>query len=300
MGRMPTFLVIGAARSGTTALYTYLQQHPGVYMTPIKEPNFFAFEGQKLDVRGPGPDYINNSITDLDTYQALFEAARVGSAIGEASPLYLYAEQAPARIHHHLPDAKLIAILRNPIEQAFSHFLYAKKQTLEPLDDFTAALDAEPERARNGWQPLFQYSQFPKYHAQLQRYYELFPADQLRVYLYEDFSSDPQAVLADVFAFVGVDPDFEPDVGYRPNAGGVPRSTLIQNLVMRPHLLNRMVGRFVPEELKRRLRDAISDRNVQRPEMPGPASDRLHAELDPDIRDLQRLIGRDLSRWLEK
>lgn len=298
MGRMPDFLVIGAARSGTTALYSYLQQHPEIFMSPVKEPNFFSFEGSVLDWQGPGQDYVNNSITDLAAYQALFEEAPSGAAVGEASPLYLYAEQAPARIRHHVPGARLIAILRNPVEQAFSHFLYAKRQTLEPLADFESALEAETARAADHWQPLFQYSQFPKYAAQLRRYYDLFPAEQIRVYLYEDFSDAPQSVLADIYSFVGVDAGFAADLSYRPNAGGVPRSRLLQNLVMKPHLLSKLVGPLVPEELKRRVRDAVSDRNVERPQFAEAARARLHCALDADIRALQELIGRDLSDWL--
>jgi hypothetical protein len=299
MAKMPTFLVVGAARSGTTALYTYLQQHPQIFMSPLKETNFFSFEDEQLDYRGPGEDYVNKSITRLSEYQALFAEAPEGHAIGEASPLYLYTEKAPERIHRHLPDVKLIAILRDPIEQAFSHFLYAKRQTLEPLDDFYAALQAEGERARDRWQPLFQYSQFPKYGLQLERYYERFPAEQLKVFLYEDFSDDPESVLAEIYSFIGVDPEFVADLTYRPNAGGVPRSSWLQKFVMEPHLLNRIVGSVLPEELKRRIRDAISDRNVQRPELPAAAREQLRAELHPDILELQKLIGRDLSAWLE-
>jgi len=298
-GRLPTFLVIGAARSGTTALYTYLRQHPGIFMSPLKETNFFSFEDETLDYEGPGRDYVNRSVTSLDAYRALFEEASPEQAVGEASPLYLYTEKAPARIRHHIPDVKLIAVVRDPVEQAFSHFLYAKRQTLEPLDDFALALDAEAERARRRWQPLFQYSQFPRYHLQLRRYFDLFPAEQIRIHLYEDFSEDPLSVLADVYAFVGVDPDFVADVGYRPNAGGVPRSSFLQDLVMKPHLLNRVFGRLLPEELKRRIRDAIADRNMERPEMPDRARDRLRAELRPDVIALQELIGRDLSHWIE-
>ncbi len=116
MGIMPTFLVIGAARSGTTALYTYLKQHPMVFMSSVKETNFYAFEGEKLECRGPGADYINNSITNLANYRELFAMASNEMARGEVSPLYLYSEKAPKRVRKHIPDVQLIAILRNPIE----------------------------------------------------------------------------------------------------------------------------------------------------------------------------------------
>ena len=97
--RLPTFLVIGAARSGTTALYLYLRQHPNVFMAQGKETNFFAFEGEALDFRGPGAEFVNNSVATFDEYQRLFADAPEAAAIGEASPLYLYAPRAAERIH---------------------------------------------------------------------------------------------------------------------------------------------------------------------------------------------------------
>jgi len=298
MEKMPTFLVIGAARSGTTALYTYMKQHPEIFMSQRKEPNFFAFENEVLDYTGPGADYINNSINNLLDYRRLFEGASNKRAAGEASPLYLYSEKAPARIRHHLPDVKLIAILRNPIEQAFSHFLYAKRQMLEPLEDFVCALEAERERKRQRWLPLFQYSQFPKYCQQLQRYYALFPERQIRVYSYEEFNGNPESVLKDIYAFLGVDTDHVSDFSYRPNAGGIPKSRVLQDIVMQPNLVPGWVGRLIPATMKRRIRDVVSDRNLQKPEFPEAARDFLTKELREDILMLQILLKRDFSSWL--
>ena len=118
MSRVPNFIVIGAARSGTTALYQYLRRHPDIFMSNIKEPNFFAFENCSLDFEGPGAEFVNNSVASWDDYCALFANAPPGATIGEASPLYLWAPQAPACIKRRLPQVRLIAILRNPIEQA--------------------------------------------------------------------------------------------------------------------------------------------------------------------------------------
>ena len=299
MGKMPTFLVIGAARSGTTALYMYLKQHPDIFMSANKETNFFAFENEQLNCFGPGADYINNSTTLLADYQRLFKGVSGERAIGEASPLYLYSENAPRRIHHHLPNIKLIAILRNPIEQAFSHFLYAKRQTLEPLDDFMLALKSENERSEKGWQPLFQYSQFPKYHQQIQRYYKVIPENQIKVYTYEEFKENPQKVLSDIYTFIGVDKDFVVDFSYKPNAGGIPKNRLLQDLVMKPHMVTKLVGHLVPEELKRRIRDAVSDRNLNKPQLSLEAKDHLKTMLSEDILKLQDLLKRDLSNWLQ-
>ena len=298
-GRMPTFLVIGAARSGTTALYTYLRQHPDIFMSSIKEPNFFAFEDEVLDFAGPGAEYVNNSTIRLADYRPLFENATHESAIGEASPLYLYSHKAPRRIHTHIPAVKLVAILRNPVEQAFSHFLYARRQVLEPLEDFMSALQAEGQRERAHWQPLFQYSQFPRYYQQLQRYHAVFPDDQIKVFLYEDFESDPVSVLQKIFAFLGVDETFAPDLTYRPNAGGVPKLRWLQNLVMQPHSVTRALGAVIPETTKRRMRDVISDYNLETVELPQRSRERLLLDLRDDILKLEAFLQRDLSAWLE-
>ncbi|OSP54414.1 hypothetical protein BV911_12485 [Pseudoruegeria sp. SK021] len=296
---MPEFLVIGAARAGTTAAYLYLRQHPDLFMSPAKEPNFFAFEGQTLICDGPGADYINNSCTDLVAYQALFSAAPDGAICGEASPLYLYAERAPERIAHHIPQAKLIAILRNPAEQAYSHYLYARRQMLEPLDDFGAAIGQEEARLAANWQPLFGYSRFPQYHAQLSRYYARFPAAQIKIVLYEDFEADPVAVMADLYRFIGVSDAVTPDVSYRPNAGGVPRNARFQNFLMQESAFTRAVAAVVPRETRRRIRDALVDRNmVKTAPMPSEARALLAAAQRQDTVKLQDLIDRDLSAWL--
>ena len=296
---MPTFLVLGAARSGTTALYTYLRQHPDVFMSSIKEPNFFAFEDEALDFEGPGAEYVNNSIVRLADYRALFVNVTAQTAIGEASPLYLYSSKAPRRIRIHSPDIKLIAILRSPVEQAFSHFLYAKRQVLEPLDDFMSALQAEGRREAARWQPLFQYSKFPRYHQQLQRYQALFPEDQVKVFLYEDFDSDPVAVLKEIFAFIGVDDTFVADMTYRPNVGGVPRLRGLQSSLMQPHGVTRVLGSLIPEPVKRRIRDLISDYNLEKMALPQSSREYLLSVLSEDILELQELLQRDLSGWRE-
>jgi hypothetical protein len=299
MVKMPTFLIIGAARSGTTALYQYMKQHPEIFMSERKESNFFAYENEILDCLGPGADYINNSINNLRDYKGLFEGVSGERAVGEASPLYLYSEKAPGRIHHHIPEVKLIAILRNPIEQAFSHFLYAKRQMLEPLEDFSAALEVQVERKEKCWQPMFQYSRFPTYYQQLKRFYNYFPEHQIKIYIYEEFENDPRAVLSDIYSFVGVDRNFLSSLDHRPNVGGVPKNRFLQDIVMRPHLLTALAGRLVREKTKRRIRDAVSDRNLQTPAFPEVAKNYLKKELREEILNLQTLLNRDLSDWLQ-
>ncbi len=297
---MPTFIIIGAAKAGTTALHSYLGQHPMVYFTRLKEPNFFAFEGETVAFCGPGDDYTINSysVTDLATYQAGFCRASGETARGEASVIYLYNEKAPRRIRHHVPDARLIIILREPIERAYSSFLFAKRDGRELYDDFLRAVAAEESRIREGWQHLFHYTQVGLYHEQLLRYYDLFPADQIKVFLYEDLKTAPLEVIAEIFRFIGVDDSFVPDMSYRPFVSGIPRSRALQRLLFKPFAAKRVIKHFVPEGARQRLKEAISARNVMRPPMPPEARERLLPIFREDILKLQGLIDRDLGHWL--
>jgi hypothetical protein len=295
---LPDFLIVGASRAGTTALYALLSRHPQIFMTPAKETNFFACEGLTLAVQGPGAEFINSSITRLEDYRAQFAGARAGQIRGEACPLYLQDPRAPGRILHHVPEVRLIAVLRNPIEQAFSHFLFARHHAIEPIADFTLALGREDERLAAGWQPLFGYSRFPRYGEQLARYLALFPRERLLVLDYEDWAADNAAALATICRFIGADPGFRFPAASGVNAAAAPRLEVLQRLLMRPNPVT-AAGRLLPVALRRRLRDALARGNAGgRQEMPGAARAILKARLADDVARLSALLGRDYSGWL--
>lgn len=297
--RLPDFLVIGAARAGTTALHGFLRQHPGIFMPARKEPNFFAYEGEELACEGPGADYINNSIVDPAAYAALFTGAPAEARLGEASPLYLYSERAPGRIKHHIPGAKMIVILRNPVDQAYSHFMYATKQCIENVSDFDKALTLEATRLDQGWQPLFGYSQFPRYGEQLARYFELFPKDQFLIKRYEDYQADPDAFLRAVYDFIGVDPEFVPSMDDKVNAGGVPKNQAFQDFLMKPNPVTKAVGLVVPQQTRLKIRDWMARKNMNAPDtLSSDARSILLERLSDDIRALEKLLDWDLSDWM--
>ena len=295
---LPDFLIVGAARAGTTALHGYLRQAPGVFMPALKEPNFFAYAGQNLACRGPGADFINNSVTDLARYRGLFAPAPAGTIRGEASPLYLYEPAAPRNIKRIAPDAKMVVILRNPIEQAWSHFLQATKLRVEPLASFADALHAEPERIAAGWQPMLSYARFARFGEQLERYLALFPREQLLIRTYDEWQRAPHEVIRDVFRFIGADPEFVPDMSRRPNSGGVPRNPAVQDFLMKPNPITGLFAAILPVAARRAIRDRLAALNLRRDEtMPSEARAILHRRLDPDIARLSELIGQDLSHW---
>jgi hypothetical protein len=298
-GRLPNFLVIGAAKCGTTALYEYLGQHPDVFLSPNKEPQFFAFEDETLCFRGPGVTINQTAVTSLEAYRTLFAGARGEKAVGEASALYLYVPKAADRIRQHVPGARLLAVLRDPIDRAYSSFMHLRREGREPLSDFRAALAAEPGRIADNWGFLWRYLDLGRYHVQLRRFYERFPREQLRVLLYDDFRDAQGAALRSVFGFLEVDEGFRPDTSLRHNVSGIPRSRWLYELVSGRGPAGRVLGAVVPAALMARVRARAASRLLRQE----PLDPELRAELVERVREdvlrLQDLLGRDLSRWLE-
>jgi hypothetical protein len=293
---MPDFLIIGAAKGGTTSLYQYLDQHPEIYMSPIKEPRFFAYEGGAPDFKGPGDRSGREAVTRLEDYRALFAGRAREKAAGEASPLYLYDEEAPARIARYLPDAKLIAILRDPAERAFSEYSMYVREGRERLS-FRKACEECAARGHAGWGPGWQYVERGLYARQLRRYYERFRPEQIRVLFYEDLCRDPRALVRQVLEFLGVDPGFEPDTERRHNAARAqPRA--LDRLVNRPNALKSVARAVLPGRLRGPLRDRLKAWACYKPRLGARDRAMLVGRYRDDIRELQRMTGRDLSAWM--
>ncbi|MHC5035158.1 MAG: sulfotransferase family protein [Planctomycetota bacterium] len=299
---LPNFLIIGAAKSGTTSLHHYLRQHPEIFMCPKKDTFFFDFDGQEPNYGGPGDTawYRGRAVVRLEAYQALFAEAASEKAVGEACAQYLYDPRAAERIHRHIPDAKLIAVLRDPVERAYSSFLQQVRDGYETTDDFAEALALEKERLRHNWRPIWHYGKRGFYFEQIERYLRLFDPSQLRLYLYEDLQESPTGMLQDIFAFLGVDSRFEPDVSVRHNRAGVPTSRLLYKLIMTPNLLKSLVKPLLPGKLRSKVKAAVTESEVhlRRPGLPAELRRQLAAGYREDVLKLQELIRRDLSPWL--
>ena len=304
---MPNFFIVGAQKAGTTSLYHYLNQHPQVYMSPIKEPFFFDHE---MDSKG---EVVSREFeghrqpprfTNIEEYSALFEGVRGEKAIGEATPLYIYAPGTAGRIERYAPGAKSIALLRNPADRAYSAFLYAVRMGVEPLTDFAQALREEPFRMRNGWHYVFHYRSRGLYYQQLKRFYEVFGRERLGVWLYEDMREAPSSVAQSVFRFLDVDDTFATDTSSRYNPAGVPASrsarTAMRATDKTVGALRKVVAptsSILPPAYK--MRRLVQSRILT---VPPPIDPELREELTysykEDILRLQDLIGRDLSTWL--
>lgn len=279
---LPNFFVIGAARSGTTALHATLAQHPDIFMSPNKEPYFFAFEGQPPPApQGPPHGGI---VWQSHKYLALFKDVSGERAIGESSIIYLSSSVAARRIRRNVPEAKIAALLRNPVERAYSQYCLMVWYGFERAPTFEAALAEEPARVAAGWWPTYLYTTYGLYHRALIPWFELFPRERIRIYLYEDWRQSPQATLRDLFGFLGVDPDFEPQLRDI-NAARIPRSRIV-------HRLARGLG------IRQLERFARQHHLIAPPPMRSDTRRMLLARCRDDIICLQDLIGRDLSGWL--
>ncbi|MGB0564873.1 MAG: sulfotransferase family protein [Spirulinaceae cyanobacterium] len=301
---LPTFLLLGAPKAGTTALYHVLRQHPQVFMSALKEPHFFAFANpQAARFNGPRDDrgeLTTRSVTDLTAYEALFNDAPLEMARGEASTMYLYYPNVPERIAQYCPDAKLVAILRNPIERGFSHFLHLRREGREWLTDFAQALAVEPERRAKSWSPAWHYGAVGQYAEQLPRYWQQFPKEQLKICLYEDWLQDPTAFLEDLAEFIGVDPDFVPELSDRHNTTHqVQKNVGVHDFLTQENPIKSVLRRLIPARIRQPLAAKAYRANVTAPPQLTPE---LRAQVLPQFREgilrTQDLIKRDLSAWL--
>jgi hypothetical protein len=214
----PTFVVIGANKAGTTSMHHYLGQHPDVYMSPVKEPHFFSLDPARKDdpVDRAQKPWAHSLTYDAEAYLRLFDGVTHEHAIGESSSNYLCSPVAPARIKDRIPDARLVAILRDPVDRAVSMWSAWTADGREhlPFADAVAA-ERRGERTRGGLGR--HYVEWGLYGRQVARYLEHFDRGRLHVVRYEDFDTCPRPVLREIFAFVGVDPGFMVDTTTRHN-----------------------------------------------------------------------------------
>jgi hypothetical protein len=295
---LPNFLILGAQKAGTTALFYALSKHPEVFMSPVKEPRYFANEAKALaDAAGPR-DGETRMTASLEEYEELFADAGSAIARGEASPAYLYDAEAPEKIAQLIPRAKLIAILRDPVERAYSNFLYLVREGREPLHDFGAALAEEAKRRASGWSTAWFYKDKGFYGAQLERYLAHFDRDQLHCILYEDYNRNPESTVRDVYRFLGVDDTFTQDLSVRLNVSGLPKSKGLQAISRRSRRLKWLIDPLIPDRLRRGLLKA-QNKNLSRPVLPPEVRAELIEEYREDIERVGELTGLDLSRWLE-
>ncbi len=304
---LPSFLIIGAGKSGTTAMYEFLNMHPEVHMSSIKETNFFELEGKPL-ILDPRDDperlfHYPQSVNSWDAYRDLFKDAGDKKGVGEASPMYLYGKRAAGHIKKELPNVKLIAILREPVDRLYSRWLHLLRDGNEDIGDFEGCMD----RSSLWWRRNDLVTE-GFYGTNLKKYTDLFPASQLKVFLYDDFKADNQAIMTEVFEFIGVDPSFilPPETEF--NVSGKPKNPLIDKLIGTNGIIIKIAKKIAPsllESLKngraKQFLTKLRKKNMTRPEISNEFKLRLFNEVYLDeIEQLEKLINRDLTFWKTK
>lgn len=202
---LPDFLIAGIPKAGTTALHAALVRHPGLYLSKVKEPKFFLTDGPPPATGGPGDvQTYQEHVWRRADYEALFAPAPQHALRGEATPFYLYDLAAHDRIKRLLPNAKLILLLRDPVDRAHSNWTHLWNAGLEPEADFLTACRAESDRIAAGWAPFWHYLELGKYGRQVRHLFEMFPREQVLLLRYRELKDAPAATLDRVCDFLGV------------------------------------------------------------------------------------------------
>jgi hypothetical protein len=299
---LPNFLIIGAAKSGTSSLYAYLEQHPEIFMSPIKEPHFFSFDSVSRITSGPG-DTISQAITSLDDYKHLFDNVKTEKAIGEASTSYLYRPESVKRIYELIPDVKLIAILRHPAERAFSAYMHVVRDQREVAKNFEQALAMEPMRKQANWDPIWHFTSVGFYYNQLDRYFRFFQKDQIKIFLYDELVNDPSSLLRNIFEFLNVDANFNVDTSIKINVSGKQKSEFIyslsKTLFNSPNPIRWISRQVIPKRWRYLVTNWIRNLNLKKQQIPYQIREELINLYREDILRLECLINKDLSHWLE-
>jgi len=281
--RRPNFFLVGAPRSGTTAMYALLKQHPEVYLAILKEPHFF---GTDLTVQP-------HTIRDPDLYFGLFADAGDRKCVGEGSVWYLSSTRAAREIRELSPEARILVLLREPAEMAWSlYHLYCRTGN-EELPGFKEALAAQEERLEGRRIPAssyfpegLQYLEAARAADKVGRFFSAFGRERVRVVLFEDFRRDNAKVYREVLEFLEIDPGFEPELD------PLRAAERIQEMAIR------QLRRTDPRVRKRINPAGVRQQAVR---APGPIPPDLRARLrdlfHPDVERLAGLIDRDLSHW---
>jgi hypothetical protein len=301
---LPDFLIIGAPKAGTTALHSALAQHPEVFMTQPKEPKYWLCDGAPPPAwRGPGDAHSQQEwIWRADDYARLFDAGADHAVRGESTPFYLWSRGAHRRIAEALPDVRLIAVVRDPVDRAYSNWMHLWSDGLEPVADFETAFARQDERVRAGWAPFWRYRELGMYGEQLahlQRYVD--PARVL-VLRYRDVVEDPPAAVDRACRFLGIATGTVATIPHD-NARGFVRPG------WRPTVLGPVVragarlGQFAPPHLWRRASAPIVARlsgraEVARPRLTEEQRERLVPTFAEDVALLSQVAGQDFTDWL--
>lgn len=298
---LPTFLVIGAARSGTTGLVEGLRTHPRVFVTDPKEPHYFALHRIGARFTAPGDEHTINrvAVTDLPAYLALYPPKHDYLALGDASVSTLYYhEEALPEVRRMNPAMRLVVMLREPVARAYSSHQYMRARGLEPVEDFLAAVALEKSRKEQGWHHIWHYTSMSYYADSLEAVYTTFPREQVGVWFYDDLEADYTRTVSSILRFLDVPPAAGEATGVpRVNVSGQPRLAPVHAAISWATSHERLRN-FVKQRTSYRFRERIRRAVLQSDPMPSGARSALEPLFEKDLDRVRTLFDGAGPAWL--
>jgi hypothetical protein len=278
---LPSFVLVGVPRSGTTSLYRYFRQHPQLCLSEVKEVNFLSYPGAEAARRDV--PWLRFPVTTIDRYRELFADAGDRVAVDFSASCYR-SPVAIDRIRQFVPDAGLFVLLRDPVARAYSAYLNRLNKGYEDRPPEAALVRGEAA-VDNGF-----------YAERLAAFRDAFGPDRVRVWLFDDLSARPQETLAEMFAHFGVDPSVPIDTTAVYNRGGVARNSAMQRLLP-SYPARRRLAAALPGPVRTVAQRAVQRSRTTPPPIPEAVAERLRATYAEDVRALGQLLGRDLGSW---
>ena len=295
----PNFIVIGAPKSGTTSLFYYLKQHPEIYLPTRKELHYFSYEDLKKSINGIGDaNVLSGLISDIKEYKSHYNKVNSEKAIGEISPSYLYYSDSAKKIYDTLGKIKIIIILRNPFEKAYSQYMHLVRDKRETLS-FWDALQIEKQRMKEGWSDIWRYAESSLYTDRIKTFINVFGKSNVKIILFEDFISETNSVMKDIFKFLNVENDIILNTNKIYNKSGKSKSKLIARFFSAPNLLKTVIKKMIPEKIRIPIRLFILDRNTgNKEEIDKKSKISLKEYFLKDIKNLEILINKNTG-WID-
>lgn len=298
--KLPNFLIVGATKCGTSSLHKYLDQHPQIFMSKVKEPRFISSQVTPFPLNGPGDHKVEAwYVKNFADYEKLFEGAEGYPAVGESSAdtLYFYRGTIPV-IRQYLGDPKIIIMLRNPVKRAFSAYQHLVRDLREELS-FEDGLVQEHERIRNNWELIYHYTTGSLYYESVKAFMDNF--SNVKVILTEDQEKRPQQVIRDIFRFLDVDPNHDVNTEIKYNVSGKPKSQWLHQFFFEGNMARKLaqpiVRRLFSQETRIRIAQKIQQKNLTRLSINPETKKTLQAFFEEDIKKMEELLHRDLSAW---
>ena len=284
------FFIVGAPKAGTTSLYHYLSEHPQVEMSSQKEPDYFSDKA----INEQGMYYTKNRVNSLAKYESLF-VQKESVVYGEASVSYLFYENVAEDIKKYNPNAKIIIMLRNPIERAFSHYLMDYRLGL--ISDSFENVLAKKSKHKNAHLFYQQYIEVSKYSKQIQRYLDFFEKDSILFIDYEDFKINVSKTVDQVYNFLHISTEFAADINTKHNTFTMPKNKVIR-LIYSFVFLRKILTFLFPTYLVKNIR-VLLFKSDKKPELLKETRSLLKRIFNDDIKNLEEVLSKDYSKWIK-